>query len=268
MERFQISDYSSAYEYLIYYLENIEFKETTSYLKKLNEKMLKKEIILDDQIITLFDLIKTDFLQQTNGDIEAYTILNNLVINWAASKNGKGIKQLNDPFTFKESLMEANVGNIKKLYEKYKKETHENIQIRFYLILFGIVILHDIVYESGNKYFEEFLEGREGRVGIKRSDILHKYFKIKNIKKGKRGMISDFRFLRNQIAHGKFSTNNKEEIFIYLDSDKNKYNLYKYSEVKDIFNSVIVKWDYLRIIRGLYWFNWNLQRWSGSNKNL
>ena len=40
----------------------------------------------------------------------------------------------------------------------------------------------------------------------------------------KQVLISDFAFLRNQIAHGKFIINENLEIIVYLNSDKSKFN--------------------------------------------
>ena len=83
--------------------------------------------------------------------------------------------------------------------------------------------------------------------------MLDIYFKIKTIENGRRGLISDFTNLRNQIAHGNFITKN-EEIIIYPNLNEKEFIRYTYDEILNIFNIILVKWSFILILISLQWY--------------
>ncbi len=288
MERIVIKNYKDAYKYLIKTFKQIDFNETVQYLKILNKKKQNNIKISKEHIDNLSLILQTDFLVETKGDLEAFNILHDMYSKWVFNQKIKGGKNKKiHIITDKEKIMDNNIGILKELSEKYITKTKRNTQIRFHLRLLGLVVFHDIVYESGEKHFENFLEGRVSKK--ERKQLLNKFFKLKYIDKkivenckelfiydknpkqllnrffklkyideqnGKES--SDFTIIRNQIAHGKFGSEN-EEIKIYLNLKENKYLKYSYSQINDFYNIIMVKWIYLRVLNPLNWFIWHLQ---------
>jgi hypothetical protein len=254
MEKSYFKDYNEAYKFLIDFLKGMDFNETINCLKKLNKKKQENKKLSIDEIINLRMIIREDFYEQTNKDVEGYNIISSIFTKYIKRLHKKNLINI-DPhiISFRENIIDKNIANIKQLYYKYETKNNKNIEIRFYLLLYGLMMLHDLIRESGEDYFITYLSGKLDKKERKKS--FDRYFKFKDIEyKGKNNReLSDFTNLRNQIAHGNYIIKD-ENIIIYINSNENEYIEYNCNEMVRIFNIILVKWSFILMLISLQWY--------------
>ncbi|MCK4717440.1 MAG: hypothetical protein KAT70_02130 [Thermoplasmata archaeon] len=250
METTIITDREIARDYLLLKLPKIDFDETRLLIDKIEDRISKGKN--PKRLLDCMDVcIKTDFLANTRGDLEAYGIINQICNQWGARRANKSRK-----FKFalepgsKASLIDQNLGVILKMYEDYKSPDHSNREIRFYVMLFGLTILHEIIMESGDETFASFIEGNINNK--ERKELVRNYFKIDSIIETERGLRSDSTRLRNTLSHARFKTEN-EKIFLYHEGESQPEVL-EYQQIVDIYNVLMKKWVFSQIIHVIHYY--------------
>ncbi len=244
----KINNYNEAYAKLCDILPRIDFNETLKIIKKIDSKLQNGENPTEI-IKAVPDVIKADFLENTDSDLIAYNIIKKLWWDWGKLKYNKSKKFSNKPsISFKYFLIDGNLGVIKDLFEESKKKDKENQEIRVYILLFGMILLEQIVMEYSDKLFGNLLQGKFDTKGELRNYLIANYFKISTIEPTNykyKKYRPDLTKLRNTLAHGSFITRNEK---IYLYHEKNKPpEVFNFQKIVDIFDIIMVKFTFMDI---------------------
>lgn len=191
------------------------------------------------------DCVKADFYEHTNCDISAFKIIGRHWVRWMESEHRKGpLPKLEWEISEKYRLIDGNLNHIREMFEDYKKIDGSNRKIRFYIILFGYVILHEVVIEQAELTFINTIRGPMEKEERKR--LLWEYLKYKKLVVFNGKLKPDITHIRNTIAHGKFMTKD-EKIYLYHEIDR-KPEILPFQEIVDIFNVMMSKFEFIELI--------------------
>jgi len=232
-------------------LKKVQFNETLQYLNSVNNSLKTRKLKSLQEIQSDFLIhLKTDFLSTIDGDVDSYSIANEMFNEWGRGqmkqKNAKKIHNVGREL-LRIKLIENNLGNIVELYEQEEVIKLGIRDVRFYLLLLGIVVIGDASKDLGDRYIEIF-HTYNPISESKRKDILRKYLTLKTSFKNKiDNDIPEIEFLRNQIAHGWFETNGST-IKIYKDRDLSDSIKFSYEDIHKIYNSITSKLTFLEAL--------------------
>ena len=251
---YSLDTYEGCYSFIKSNLKDMGFRYTLDYINNLHERIRKGGTVNEDDRKFLFQTMKTEFLVKTNGDVEAYKIIQDAFWGFIRSLMEKRPKcKFELPFTHREAISEENVGSIEKDFESVTGKIDNDKDIRRKLLLLNLIIQHSIIFECTDKYFELFLR-RKNITANDRFIMINKYLKYKELRKNSHDRdIADYTFFRHQIAHGNFALKT-DNIVLYIQGDPENMEEYPYSHLSDMYNAIVAKWRYVKLLYAMIFY--------------